>query len=174
MPSFASKPPGCAAATGTAGAVTIRTSNSFPMCPATSLPGQSSMSEATSIATFIGQRVTMPFVAGCGSCPECQRGNPQICDHQFQPGFTGWGSFAEFVAVRYANGNLVPLPEDMTSVAAAAMGCRLGTVVSRRERARQVEAGRVDRRSWLRRRRTFGRHGRPRTRCPRDRGRHSR
>jgi alcohol dehydrogenase len=77
--------------------------------------------------TFIGRRVTMPFVAGCGSCPECHRGDPQICDHQFQPGFTGWGSFAELVAVRYANGNLVPLPEDMTSVAAAAMGCRLGT-----------------------------------------------
>jgi len=76
---------------------------------------------------FIGRRVTMPFVAGCGSCGECERGNPQICDHQFQPGFTGWGSFAEFVAVRYANGNLVPLPEGITSIAAAAMGCRLGT-----------------------------------------------
>lgn len=76
---------------------------------------------------IIGRRVTMPFVAGCGSCIECRRGNPQICDHQFQPGFTGWGSFAEFVAVRYANANLVPLPEDLTSVAAAAMGCRLGT-----------------------------------------------
>jgi alcohol dehydrogenase len=74
-----------------------------------------------------GQRVTMPFVASCGSCPECERGQQQICDRQFQPGFTGWGSFAEYVAVRYAKGNLVPLPVGMTSVAAAAMGCRLGT-----------------------------------------------
>jgi alcohol dehydrogenase len=76
---------------------------------------------------LMGQRVTMPFIAGCGSCSECQGGNPQVCNHQFQPGFTGWGSFAEFLAVRYASGNLVPLPDDMTSVAAAAMGCRLGT-----------------------------------------------
>lgn len=76
---------------------------------------------------FVGQRVTMPFVAGCGACPECQRSNEQICDAQFQPGFTGWGSFAEFVAVRYASNNLVPLPESMTSSTAAALGCRLAT-----------------------------------------------
>ncbi len=78
-------------------------------------------------AAWVGQRVTTPFVAGCGNCPQCQRGDQQICDHQFQPGFSGWGSFAELVAVRYANHNLVQLPEDLSSVAAAAMGCRLGT-----------------------------------------------
>ena len=75
----------------------------------------------------VGQRVTMPFVAGCGVCPECERGNQQICDRQFQPGFTAWGSFAEYVAVRYADGNLVPLPESMSSSTAAALGCRLAT-----------------------------------------------
>jgi alcohol dehydrogenase len=76
---------------------------------------------------LVGERVTMPFVAGCGACQECERGNQQICDRQFQPGFTGWGSFAEYVALRYADGNLVPLPESMTSSAAAALGCRLAT-----------------------------------------------
>jgi alcohol dehydrogenase len=75
----------------------------------------------------VGQRVTIPFVAGCGECPECGCGNQHICDHQYQPGFTGWGSFAEYVAVRYADTNLVPLPETITSVAAAALGCRLAT-----------------------------------------------
>src|SRR5690606_18794222 len=49
-----------------------------------------------------GDRVTIPFVAGCGRCFECLAGHPQVCEHQFQPGFTGWGSFAERVAVRYA------------------------------------------------------------------------
>jgi alcohol dehydrogenase len=78
-------------------------------------------------ASLVGQRVTIPFVAGCGTCPECQRGKEHICDHQYQPGFTGWGSFAEFVAVRYANHNLVPLPENISSAAAAALGCRLAT-----------------------------------------------
>jgi alcohol dehydrogenase len=54
-------------------------------------------------------------------------GNQQVCDHQFQPGFTAWGSFAEFVAVRYAEANLVLLPDEMTSVAAASLGCRMAT-----------------------------------------------
>ncbi len=74
-----------------------------------------------------GDRVTMPFVAGCGSCPECLEGAPQVCDRQFQPGFTAWGSFAEAVAVRYADFNLVRLPEEMDFVTAASLGCRLGT-----------------------------------------------
>lgn len=75
----------------------------------------------------VGRRVTIPFVAGCGQCFECRRGNEQICDAQYQPGFTGWGSFAEYVAVRYAAGNLVPLPENVSSEAAAALGCRIAT-----------------------------------------------
>src|SRR2546423_2267176 len=32
----------------------------------------------------IGQRVTMPFVAGCGNCDDCKRGNQQICGFQYQ------------------------------------------------------------------------------------------
>jgi alcohol dehydrogenase len=74
-----------------------------------------------------GDRVTVPFVAGCGKCPECASGNPQVCDHQFQPGFTGWGAFAERVAVRYADGNLVRLPEELEFTVAAGLGCRLST-----------------------------------------------
>jgi alcohol dehydrogenase len=36
----------------------------------------------------LGQRVTMPFVAGCGHCVPCLSGNQLVCDYQFQPGFT--------------------------------------------------------------------------------------
>ena len=43
----------------------------------------------------IGDRVTVPFVGGCGHCQECNSGNHQVCEQQFQPGFTAWGSFAE-------------------------------------------------------------------------------
>lgn len=74
-----------------------------------------------------GDRVTVPFVCGCGGCPQCLSGNHQICDHQFQPGFTGWGSFAEYVAIRYADVNLVGLPDEMDFVAAASLGCRFST-----------------------------------------------
>jgi len=74
-----------------------------------------------------GQRVTVPFVGGCGSCNYCLEGNQQVCDFQFQPGFTAWGSFAEFVVIDYADINLVELPADMNFLEAAALGCRFIT-----------------------------------------------
>jgi alcohol dehydrogenase len=91
-----------------------------------------------------GDRVTLPFVCGCGSCPECASGNEQVCDHQFQPGFTHWGSFAEYVAIRYADSNLVRLPEDMDFPAAASLGCRFATAF----RA-IVDQGRVAEGEWV-------------------------
>ena len=74
-----------------------------------------------------GDRITLPFVCGCGSCPQCKSGNHQVCDHQFQPGFTHWGSFAEYVAIQYADINLVKLPEGINFVTAASLGCRFVT-----------------------------------------------
>ena len=75
----------------------------------------------------VGDRVTLPFVCGCGHCEQCHSGNEQVCDHQFQPGFTHWGSFAGYVAVDYADHNLVRLPDDMTFTTAASLGCRFIT-----------------------------------------------
>ena len=74
-----------------------------------------------------GDRVTVPFVCGCGTCRECMSGNQQVCDSQSQPGFTHWGSFAEYVALDYADSNLVRLPEEINSVTAATLGCRFIT-----------------------------------------------
>jgi alcohol dehydrogenase len=74
-----------------------------------------------------GDRVTVPFVCACGTCPECSSGNHQVCDHQTQPGFTHWGSFAELVAIHHADVNLVRLPDDMSFVTAASLGCRFAT-----------------------------------------------
>ena len=75
----------------------------------------------------VGDRVTLPFVCGCGSCSYCLSGDQHICDHQFQPGFTHWGSFAEYVAIHYADHNLVRLPDPLTYVEAASLGCRFIT-----------------------------------------------
>lgn len=75
----------------------------------------------------IGDRVTVPFVGGCGTCPECHSGNHQVCDSQFQPGFTHWGSFAEYVGIHYADVNLVALPETVDFATAASLGCRFVT-----------------------------------------------
>jgi alcohol dehydrogenase len=74
-----------------------------------------------------GDRVTVPFACGCGRCPTCRAGQPQICDRYFQPGFTAWGAFAEYVAIRHADANLVRLPEALGFVESASLGCRFAT-----------------------------------------------
>jgi len=75
----------------------------------------------------VGDRVTVPFVGGCGSCYQCNTGNHQVCDHQSQPGFTHWGSFAEYTKLDYADVNLVRLPEQISDETASILGCRFIT-----------------------------------------------
>src|SRR5689334_21864390 len=60
-----------------------------------------------------GDRVTAPFVCGCGRCELCTTGQAQVCPQQTQPGFTGPGSFAQLVALHAADTNLVALPESV-------------------------------------------------------------
>jgi len=74
-----------------------------------------------------GDLVTVPFVCACGRCDVCRTGEQQVCPHQEQPGFTHWGSFAELVALHHADANLVRLPDGMSPVVAASLGCRFAT-----------------------------------------------
>jgi D-arabinose 1-dehydrogenase-like Zn-dependent alcohol dehydrogenase len=74
-----------------------------------------------------GDRVTVPFVAGCGRCEQCQTGEPQVCPNQSQPGFTHWGSFAELVRIRHAQHNLVRIPDEFGFAETAVLGCRFST-----------------------------------------------
>ena len=74
-----------------------------------------------------GQRVTVPFVCACGSCDSCRAGDHQVCASASQPGFTHWGSFAQFVAIAHADVNLVALPDSLSAVTAASLGCRFAT-----------------------------------------------
>ena len=75
----------------------------------------------------LGDRVTAPFCLGCGRCEQCRAGQHQICDRYYQPGFTGWGSFAQYVALPYADENLVALAPAVSFTAAALLGCRFAT-----------------------------------------------
>ena len=75
----------------------------------------------------IGDRVTVPFAVGCGRCNQCLSGNQHICDDYYQPGFTAWGSFAEFVAIPHADVNLVRVPEEIGFEEASILGCRFAT-----------------------------------------------
>jgi alcohol dehydrogenase len=74
-----------------------------------------------------GDRVTVPFVCGCGRCGWCLSGAAQVCPDQQQPGFTHWGSFAEYVQLHAADTNLVALPEQVDFATAASLGCRFAT-----------------------------------------------
>ena len=57
----------------------------------------------------------------------CRAGDQQVCPNQQQPGFTYWGSFAEYVALPFAEVNLVGCPTSSASTAAASLGCRFAT-----------------------------------------------
>jgi alcohol dehydrogenase len=92
----------------------------------------------------VGDRVTTPFVVACGVCATCRRGDQQVCEDQRQPGFTGWGSYAELVAIERADVNLVRLPPTMTFDVAASLGCRFATAY----RA-VVQVGRVQPGEWV-------------------------
>ena len=89
----------------------------------------------------VDDRVTVPFVSGCGACAQCHSGHQQVCDHQFQPGFTHWGSFAEYVALHRADLNLVALPESIDFATAASLGCRFITSFRAVVDQGQVSAG---------------------------------
>lgn len=92
----------------------------------------------------VGDKVTVPFICSCGSCSECYAGHQQVCLHQEQPGFTHWGSFAEYVAIHRADLNLVALPDGMDFATAASLGCRFATSF----RA-VVDQGRVSAGQWV-------------------------
>ena len=103
-----------------------------PMISLPHVPGHELAGEIVAVGSNVskwkvGDRVTLPFVCGCGICPQCVSGNHQVCDNQFQPGFTHWGSFAEYVAIQRADINLVQLPNDLTYESAASLGCRFVT-----------------------------------------------
>ena len=74
-----------------------------------------------------GERVTVPFCCGCGSCQQCHTGNEQICDNYFQPGFTHWGSFARYCAIPHADVNVASLPDDLSYEHGSVLGCRMIT-----------------------------------------------
>jgi alcohol dehydrogenase len=100
---------------------------SFPHVPGHELAGTIAAVGADVTGWTEGDRVTVPFVCACGACPECETGNQQVCDHQTQPGFHNWGSFAQYVAIDHADANLVALPDSMSFVTAASLGCRFAT-----------------------------------------------
>ena len=96
----------------------------------------------TEVKNFkVGDRVTTPFVCGCGKCTYCLRGDAQVCPTQTQPGFTHFGSFAEYVAIDNADFNLITIPTEVSFATAAALGCRFATSYRGLIKRAKVKAG---------------------------------
>ena len=89
----------------------------------------------------VGDRVTVPFICACGECEFCVRGDAQVCPTQTQPGFTGFGSFAEYVAIENADFNVISIPAGVSFSVAAALGCRFATAYRALVKRAKVEAG---------------------------------
>ena len=99
----------------------------FPHVPGHELAGVVSEVGRGVESWTVGDRVTVPFVCGCGRCEWCLAGAAQVCPAQQQPGFTHWGSFAEHVALHAADTNLVAIPDEVDFATAASLGCRFAT-----------------------------------------------
>ncbi|AQL42877.1 alcohol dehydrogenase [Halorientalis sp. IM1011] len=76
-----------------------------------------------------GDHVAIPFNLGDGACPECRRGFSNTCENGMPLGFVkqAQGAFAEEVHVPFADHNAVGLPDGVSSVDMAGLGCRFMT-----------------------------------------------
>jgi alcohol dehydrogenase len=76
-----------------------------------------------------GDHVAVPFNIGDGSCHQCRTGHGNTCENVVPLGFvdSAQGAFAEQVAVPAADHNLVGLPDGVSSVDMAGLGCRFMT-----------------------------------------------
>ena len=74
-----------------------------------------------------GDRVVVPFSGSDGTCEHCRGGWAHLCDNPIIPGKTYSGGYGEYVGVALADRNLVPLPDEISFVEGAALGCRFMT-----------------------------------------------
>lgn len=75
----------------------------------------------------VGERVTIPFHESCGQCATCISGASNLCPNAAYLGSSHDGAMADFVIVRHADATCIPVPDAVSDVAAATLGCRYMT-----------------------------------------------
>ena len=74
-----------------------------------------------------GDRVVVPFNHACGICEQCRHGHESVCLDIHLPMFHYTGGYGRYAKVSRAAINLVRLPESISFVDAAGLGCRYMT-----------------------------------------------
>mmetsp|Transcript_97206 Transcript_97206/g.197436 ORF Transcript_97206/g.197436 Transcript_97206/m.197436 type:complete len:381 (+) Transcript_97206:151-1293(+) len=120
----------------------------FPFIPGHELSGIIAEIGQSVKKLKVGDHVAVPFILSCGACAECHSHKPTVCLDQSQPGFTMFGSFAEYVEITRADRNLRILPRGVSFVEAAALGCRF-TTAYRAVVQQGLGIGNVNRRKYL-------------------------
>ncbi len=74
-----------------------------------------------------GDHITVPFHLACGKCEYCFTGRSNLCFAFGVIGIHHDGGYGSLCKVPNADATLVPLPEGIDSLTAAALGCRFMT-----------------------------------------------
>ena len=76
-----------------------------------------------------GDRVAVPFNLADGTCPPCRNGHSNLCDNRVPLGLApeSKGAFGERFYVPWADFNIVPLPDEVSPIEMAGLGCRFMT-----------------------------------------------
>lgn len=90
-----------------------------------------------------GDHIAIPFNLGDGSCQLCRNGHSNICENRLPLGFVpeAQGAWAERVHVPQADHNAVHLPDGVSSVDMAGLGCRFMTAFHGLAHKADLEAG---------------------------------
>jgi len=90
-----------------------------------------------------GDRVVVPFNLADGTCSACRSGRTNYCEGATALGFgpDAPGAFAERFHVPDADVNAVSLPEEVSAVAAASLGCRFVTAFEALDAVADVGGG---------------------------------
>ena len=83
----------------------------------------------------------VPFSQGEGACRMCRTGHSNVCDHGVNPGFNYWGGFGRYSAIPHADVNLVHMPDSLSFVDGAGLGCRYMTSFHALTTQAKVNAG---------------------------------
>jgi alcohol dehydrogenase len=88
-----------------------------------------------------GDVITVPFNIADGTCGHCRRGDSHMCENGLDLGFAIPGAYAGQVHIPSADYNAVPLPESISPVEAAGLGCRFMTAFHALAHRADIAAG---------------------------------